>query len=226
MTGRGSEASEARAACAATVLRRRHGLIRYFLRRTGNWAEAEDLFGELLEVVARSELPDEPAALRRWLRARANRLLRQWWRRRQADERRLEPVLSLSERVGAEGELELAETLVDRGRPVAEEITGNALAVAVLAAFRGLPESDQQLLLQRPGRRGALRRLADLRGQSRHQTAVRVGRARRRLWALLAGDLAGELITLVGAPGAPTAASQRPAAEEPRSGSRARRRDG
>lgn len=215
MTGRGSEASEALAAGAAAVLRRRHGLIRYFLRRTGSWAEAEDLFGELLEVVARSELPDEPAALRRWLRARADRLLRLWWRRRQADERRLEPVLSLSERVGAEGELELAETLVDGGRPLAEEIAGNALAVAVLTAFRRLPEADQQLLVQRPGGRGALRRLAHRRGQSRHQTAVRVGRARRRLWALLAGDLAGELVTLVGAPAAPPTAPQRPAGESP-----------
>ncbi len=190
------ETDSAVLARAALFERHRAGLLRLVVRRLGRWSEAQEVVADLAEEVVKGAMPAEPAAAHHWLRRRAWRLA---GRRRETTLARepcgrtlsLETLATIVEECPdlLEGEV------VDSARPPDEEVAGRALAQGLEAALARLSADDRALLLACTA--GPAARRAAAPGLTDGQAKGRLRAARRRLWALLDGDLKAEIELLL-----------------------------
>jgi len=185
----------------ARVERMRPAMVVWLARRCGSYAEAHDLAAEVIALAAEADgLPEEPAALRRWLVARGEAVARRATRRWARDERVLGQVLSLDEPLSAAdggSGLVLGDVVAARQPPLDDALGSRQLLNAVLHQLESWSETDRQLLLQTADGAAppALRRHH---GLSRFALRRRIMRLRSRLLSELDDDSAAEISRLIG----------------------------
>jgi len=166
--------------------RRERALLIYLHRGVGSWADAQDLYGRLLERLWR-QAPESEAEPAEVVFGLAKRLVLGWRKRHGEDDGAVEPAIERP-----------AAWLVEAPAPSPHQVlAARELLARVDHALRGLPRCERHLLCG--ARAGVpLAALARRRRMTRGQVRRRLVEARARLAGLLDAETLAQVTALVG----------------------------
>ena len=166
----------------ARLERQRSMMLRWAVRRIGDWHEGEDAVAELLAGAVNATLPDDPVELRRWWLSRLARLCR---RRRQTRARDASRRAAPSTEPGSR---RTWDDVLRSDEPGPEhEAVAAALWSRIEVALAQLSAAERHLLLRR-AQGASLRELARP-GEDRWVVLRRLRHARCRLVETLGPEL-------------------------------------